>query len=168
VRTSSYLRRVGCWLSLLSLGACVYDHRITQAIMDRRRRAREAQGARIVAAPSARPVRYTGRVRFYVSDEYRAQHTQWRQPLEDLVDAASSIVGPTFAFRFSSVEVREWSPRCAQAELTPCLRELVQHDAGEAGVWIVGVLGDTPRYTASFEQLGIAQLLSTRAVARRQ
>lgn len=166
VRMSSLLGRVGCWLGLLSLAACVYDHRITQAIMDRRRRAREAQGARIAPAPSVRPVRYTGRVRFYVSDEYRAQHTQWRQPLEDLVDAASSIVGPTFAFRFSSVEVREWSPRCAQAELAACLRELAEHDAGEPGLWIVGVLGDTPRYTATFEHLGMAQLLSSHVLLR--
>jgi hypothetical protein len=30
----------------------------------------------------------------------------------------------------------------------------------------VGVLGDTPRYTASFEQLGVAQLLSSHAVLR--
>lgn len=158
---------MGCWLGLLSFGACVYDHRITQAIMDRRRRAREAQGARIAPAPSMRPVRYTGRVRFYVSDAYRAQHTEWRQPLEDLVDAASSIVGPTFAFRFSAVEIREWSPRCAQGEgLSPCLRELAQHDAGEPNLWIVGVLGDTPRYTTSFEQLGVAQLLSSHVLLR--
>lgn len=134
--------------------------------MERRRRAREAQGAHIATAPSARPVRYTGRVRFYVSGEYRAQHTQWRQPLEDLVDSGSSVVGPLFAFRFSTVEVREWSPRCAQAELAPCLRELAAHDAGEPNLWIVGVLGDTPRYTASFEHLGMAQLLSSHMVLR--
>jgi hypothetical protein len=166
MRILSLLGRASCWLSLLALGACIYDHRVTQAIMERRRRAKEAEGARIAPAPSVRPVRYSGRVRFYVADEYRAQHTGWRQPLEDLVDAASSFAGPTFAFRFSAVEVRDWSPRCAQDQLAPCLRELSELDAGEDGLWIVGVLGDTPRYTASFEQLGIAHLISSHMVLR--
>lgn len=160
------LCRANCWLSLLVLGGCVYDHRVVQAIMERRRRAKEAEGARIAAAPSVGPLRYTGRVRFYVADAYRAQHGEWRQPLEDLIDAASSFAGPTFAFRFSAVEVRAWSPRCAQDELAPCLDELAQLDVGEDGLWIVGVLGDTPRYTASFEQLGIARLVSSHMVLR--
>jgi hypothetical protein len=147
----------------------VYDHRITQAIMERRRRAKQAQGARIAQPQTSGPqraTRYGARVRFYVSEDYRRQHAQWRSALEELVDASSAVLGPAFALRFEASDLREWSPRCDRDQLAACLSELAAHDPGDKDLWIVGVLGDTPRYSRSFETLGMAHLVSSHFVLR--
>ncbi|MDB4975117.1 MAG: hypothetical protein JWN48_3458 [Myxococcaceae bacterium] len=145
---------------------CVYDHRVTQAILERRRRAKEAEGARIAPTRRAQPVRYTGRIRFYVAEDYRRQHAGYREPLRDLVDAASSVVGSSFGIVLETAELRDWSPRCGRERLSDCLDELAALDAGEDGAWVVGVLGDFPRFTASFEELGMAHRMSSHFVIR--
>lgn len=161
----SPLRAAVC-VGLLALVGCVYDHRFTQAIMERRRQAAEAEGARIGAGSAAQPVRYTGKIRFYVAADYRRQHTVWKEPLRDLVDAASSVLGPAFGIRLEDAAVVPWDPRCDRTQLAPCLDELAQLDAGQDGAWVIGVLGDVPRYTTSFEQLGLAEMLGTHFVMR--
>ncbi len=161
------MSRLALWLAFLSVSGCIYDHRMTQAILERRRRAKEAEGARIGAsrAPvTQRPTRYSARVRFYVSDDFRRQHPGWRGSLEDVVDASSAVLGSAFALRFEATELREWSPHCERLEL--CLDELAALDAGAEDLWIVGVLGDEPRYSSTFETLGLANIVSSHFVLR--
>jgi hypothetical protein len=162
------MRRFLLWLTLLSTTGCIYDHRVTQAILERRRRAREAEGAKIgkpQAHATQRPIRYSGRVRFYVSDDYRRQHAQWRSSLAQLVNESAAVLGPAFAIELES-ELREWSPQCDREQLDVCLNELATTDAGGSDVWVVGVLGDTPRFSSSFETLGKAHLVSSHIVLR--
>ncbi|HEX5658438.1 MAG TPA: hypothetical protein VFX59_14650 [Polyangiales bacterium] len=153
-------------LTLLSVAGC-YDHRVTQAIMERHRRAKAAEGARIGQRSTVKQaIRYSGRVRFYVSDDYRRQHPQWQSSLSDLVDATASVVGPAFAVELSPTDMREWSPRCDREQLAACLDELAALDTGSSELWVIGVLGDTPRYSSSFETLGMAHLVSSHFVLR--
>lgn len=150
------------WMSL----SC-YDHRVTQAIMERQRRAKAAEGAEISGGGSrALPARYTGRVRFYVSPEYRAQHADWRRRLENLIESANTVLRPAFMVELALSELHEWTPRCNPDQLSSCLTELTAIAAGEHGEWVVGVVGAQPKFTTSFEELGLAELPGSHFVLR--
>ncbi|MFT3924122.1 MAG: M12 family metallo-peptidase [Myxococcales bacterium] len=151
------------------LAACFYDHRITQAIVERRKRAREAEGAKLRKAPGvALPSSALkhGRIRFYVSKEYRQQHTDFQTPLRSLVDQANDIVGSNFGVRFEVALITEWSPACNPERLQDCVNELVKTDPGEDGDWVVGMMGALPSFTSSFDLLGMARVMSHHFVLR--
>src|SRR5688572_1297939 len=113
-------------LSLL-LFAC-YDHRFTQAILERNRRAREAEGAKIQAARAHAPKSgmRRGRVRFYVAQAFTEQHREWRHALSSLVDAANGVIGPNFAVQLELGAVNEWEPKCDPNRLDACVAELAK------------------------------------------
>jgi hypothetical protein len=137
---------------------CFYDHRITQAIQARQRRAREAEGARIGSSGGTAPVRVgrVGRVRFYVAGDYRRQHPDWQRQLEELVERASAVLAPSFGLRLEVSELHTWEPSCDAAALRSCLDELAKTKPADEQEWLVGVLAAEPRFTASFDELGMA------------
>jgi hypothetical protein len=147
---------------------CVYDHRVTQAIIERRRRAKEAEGSEIHATHTGVAGAGTrrGRLRFYVAKDFREQHREWRHALSSLADAANGVVGPNFRVQFEVAAATEWIPKCDQARLESCLAELERLDAGEDGDWVVGVLGATASFTSSFEHLGMARSVGRHFVVR--
>ncbi len=147
--------------------ACVYDHRVTQAIMERRRRAKQAEGAEIRASGAvATPPRHIGRVRFFVAADYRAQHPAWKQDLEYLLDDANALLLPEFGVRLDVAEFQSWSPRCERAQLSSCIEELAGHEVSPGGEWVVGVLGAEPRFIESFDDLGMAPVPGSHFVIR--
>ena len=141
---------VGCVLS-----AC-YDHRVTQAIIERRRAAKQAEGSEIRPKVGATAVKHSGSLKFYVAADFRQQHPDWKERLLDLVDAVNAVLTPSFAVRLETAPPKEWSPHCDGSELQPCLEELVALDAGRDDEWIVGVLAAQPRFVTNFEDLGRA------------
>jgi hypothetical protein len=138
---------------------CFYDHRVTQAIQERKRRAREAEGARLGPSRGAAPlsVGRVGRVRFYVAGDYRRQHPDWQRQLEDLVERANAVLGPGFGARLEVSELHAWEPSCQVAALRGCLDELAQVEPADEREWLVGVLPAESRFTASFDELGMAR-----------
>ncbi len=160
-------RSLGILALFVLLGAC-YDHRFTQAIIERNRRAREAEGAKIQAARASTPKggMRRGRVRFYVAKPFTEQHREWRRAISSLVDAANGVLGPNFALQLEVEAISEWQPKCDPAHLDACVAELAKLEAGEDGDWIVGVLGATPSFTSSFEHLGMAGMMSRHFVVR--
>jgi hypothetical protein len=168
-RPEVFLRRVAAFaLTLSGLLCACYDHRFTQAIIENRRRAREAEGAEIHAArsgPAKGGIR-VARVRFHVAKGFREQHREWRHTLSALLDAANGIAKPGFQVQFEMAAAVEWEPKCDHAHLDVCLAEIVKLEAGEDGDWVVGVLGAAASFTTSFEQLGMAQSVSRHFVVR--
>lgn len=136
--------------------------------MERRRQAKQAEGAKIRAASAATPKSGVkqGRVRFYVAKDFRSQHSEWRAPLHNLVTAANDIAGPNFGVRFEVALTAEWAPACAPHDLAACLTELQRLDPGEDGDWVVGVLGAEPSFTTSFDDLGMARVPGRHFVLR--
>ena len=141
-----------------SLLGCYYDHSFTQELMERRRQAKQAEGATIATRTNAQPIRFHGRIKLYVAEDYRQQHGSWKEPLLDLVDEANAVLGLAFGLRLEVSGALPWTPRCNSAQLDSCLHELEQLDPGEPGEWVVGVLGALPRFSASFDELGMARL----------
>jgi hypothetical protein len=147
-----------CALAATLLSAC-YDHRVTQAILERRRAAKAAEGATIKpAGGSVRPIAHNGRVKLYVAADFRKQHADWKQQLLDLVDEANSVLGPEFALRLEVTQAAAWEPQCDPARMDDCLDELMKLDHGAPDEWVVGVLGALPRFTTSFDELGYASV----------
>jgi hypothetical protein len=153
-------------LPLFLSQACFYDHRIVQSIQERRQRAKEAEGAKIRSSGStALPARYVGRIRFYVADDYRKQHREWRRPLEDMVEAANGVLQFGFGVRLEVSELHEWSPTCPASDLNACLDELQKLETAD-GEWVVGVLGAFPSFTSTFDDLGLAAVPGSHFVMR--
>jgi hypothetical protein len=153
-------RLLAPWLLALGVSACFYDHRVTQAIQERRRRAREAEGARIGTSGAASSVKAqrVGRLRFYVAEGYRRQHPAWKRDLEDLVERANGVLGPSFGLRLEVSELNAWAPVCDANELESCLDELATHEPADEREWLVGVLPALPRFTTRFDELGVARV----------
>jgi hypothetical protein len=97
-------------------------------------------------------------VLFLVAADYRQQHPNYRESLRDLVDSANGMIAPAFGVRLDVTGVRDWSPKCDTAHLQACLQELESSESGHGEHWVIGVLGSIPRYTASFEELGMAKV----------
>ena len=153
--------------SLLMQG-CYYNHSVVQAIQARRRRAKAAEGAEIVQANAPPPstLRYVAKLRLYVSEDYRSQHSRWKDDLLDVVEEASVVTAREFASRFEVESVVEWKPSCDLADLSACLSELQSVAVDDERTWVVGLLASLPRYTMSFEQLGMAELSGQHFVMR--
>jgi hypothetical protein len=157
-----------CALAIATLLSACYDHRVTQAIIERRRRAKEAEGAKIHAARTASPKTGTrqGRVRFFVSKSFSEQHRDATHMLASLIDEANNVATSHFNLRFEIASTSAWTPKCDPNRLEQCTNELAKLDPGEDGDWIVGVLGAMPSFTATFEQLGMARLPGRHFVIR--
>ena len=151
---------------LLFAQAC-YDHSYTQAIKARRAAAEHAKGAEVTAGGELRrPIEYEATVRVYASPEYRSNRGGWAKRITDLVDATAPILGPAFAVRLEVVDTFSWQPACDQRDLQSCVEELVAHDPGDDVDWVVGFVGAQPRFTANFEELGMALTPSQHFVMR--
>jgi hypothetical protein len=59
-----------------------------------------------------------------------------------------------------------WRAECDPASLEECLAELTEYDPGDDVDWVIGLIASTPRFTVSFEELGMAQLPGRHFVLR--
>jgi hypothetical protein len=146
--------------------ACFYDHRMTQQIVENRKRARQAEGAAIAPRRAQRPIVHAGGVKLYVSTEYRKQHADWQTSLRDLVDQANAVLGAEFGVRLDVTSLSPWEPACDPERLDRCLEALRALDAGAPGLWVVGVMPALSRFTQSFDDLGMARSDSRYLVIR--
>jgi hypothetical protein len=145
-----------------------YDHSVTQAIIERRRAAKQAEGSEIrptFKGPS-QPAKHSGTLKLYVAEDFRKQHPDWREKLLDLLDQANAILIPSFGLRLESAKPESWTPACDPAQLDACLEELMRLDPGGPQVWVLGVLGAQAQFVESFDQLGRATKPGSHMVVR--
>lgn len=134
----------------------------------RRHDAESASGAEVSGGEEdgSRPVRYVGRVRIYASADYRRQHRDWTSKVDSWIERASTVLGPSVSLRLELAETRAWEPECDPADLGACLAELRNADDGEGVDWVFGLLGAQPRFTESFDMLGVAEHPGRYAILR--
>jgi hypothetical protein len=167
VLPTPFRRALGLSLAFSSIFAC-YDHRVTQAILERRRVAKQAEGSEIrpTHAGPKRPPKHHATLKIYVAPEVRKQHPEWKESLLDLVDNANRILISSFGLQLEAAQPVSWEPRCDGTDLQVCLEELATLDAGAPDVWVLGVLGSQPQFIDSFDQLGRAALPGSHMVVR--
>jgi hypothetical protein len=139
---------------LVPIGGCT----VAQAVQSRNRTAEATKGAEVSGGGFDRPIEHVGRVRVYASQEYRAQRAGWESRVREMVDSAGAVLGPAFGVRLEVVDAQIWNPDCDPASLQECLAELAQHDPGDDVDWVVGLISAVPRFTTSFDELGMARL----------
>jgi hypothetical protein len=139
---------------LLFASACA----VAQAVKSRNRNAEAMKGAEVSGGGFDRPIEHVGRVRLYASQEYRAQRAGWQSRVAKMVDAAGEVLGPAFGVRLEVVDARSWNAECDPESLDECLQELALYDPGDDVDWVVGLISSVPRFTATFDELGMASL----------
>ena len=149
------------FLILLVVGCAV-----AQQVQSRNRNAAAMRGAEVSGGGFERPIEHIGRIRLYASQEYRAQRGGWESRVKKMVDSAGAVLGPAFGVRLEVVETRAWDAECDPESVQECLEEVAALDPGEGVDWVVGLIASVPRFTASFDELGMAALPGRHFVLR--
>jgi hypothetical protein len=131
---------------------------VAQAVKSRNRNVEAMKGAELGGAGLDRPIEHVGRVRVYASQGYRAQRAGWEARIRKMVDSAGEVLGPAFGMRLEVVETGVWDADCDPESLRDCLEALAAYDTGEGVDWVVGLISAVPKFTASFDELGMAAL----------
>jgi hypothetical protein len=126
-----------------------------QAVQSRKKAIEATKGAEVTGGEFEQTIRYVGRVRVYASEEYRARRSNWRNEMRDVIDSTSEVLGPAFGLRLEVEETRSWDPTCEGGSLAECIDELAQHDPASDVDWVLGLISAVPRFTTSFNELGM-------------
>ena len=105
------------------------------------------------------------RMRVWADDEFRAQNVHWERTFQDELDYANSVLAPLFGIRFTA-DYRAWSRHAPGATLGDSLAALEQQDPGNDVSAVVGLTSSLGLTTATFEQLGLANLPGNHLVVR--
>jgi len=107
----------------------------------------------------------TVKVRIYADDQFRAQNLHWQEAVEGEVAYANEVLGPEYGIKLVP-EYREWSRNAPGESLEDALRELEQLDTGRDVMTVIGLTSSLSLVSATFEQLGLAELGGNHLVAR--
>jgi biopolymer transport protein ExbD len=106
------------------------------------------------------------RVRVWADTQYRAQNVKWQQTFEATIELTNVVLEPLFGLRLVA-DYRAWDRHAPAATLTDDLAALVAHDPGEDGVFaVIGLTSALPLVSATFDELGIANLHARHLVLR--
>lgn len=149
-------------LLILVVAGCA----VAQSVQTRKRNIEALKGAEVSGGDFERPIEHVGRIRIYASQEYRAQRAGWEARVRKMVDSSGKVLGPAFGVRLEVVDTRVWDADCDPESLQECLDELSVLDPGEGVDWVVGLVSSVPRFTESFDELGMAALPGRHFVLR--
>jgi biopolymer transport protein ExbD len=108
----------------------------------------------------------TAKLRVWADDDFRAQNVNWRQTVGEELEYANAVLEPVLGVHVFA-EYRDWDYRApAGSTLDDVLTALAQRDPGDDVLSVVGLTSSLSLVTATFEQLGLAQLAGHHAVLR--
>ena len=108
----------------------------------------------------------TAKLRVYADDDFRAQNVSWRQTVGEELEYANAVLEPVLGVHLFA-EYRDWDYRApAGSSLDDVLTALAQHDPGDDVLSVIALTSSLSLVTATFEQLGLAQLAGRHAVLR--
>lgn len=107
----------------------------------------------------------TATIRVYADDQHRAQNLDWRQRFEGTLDYANAVLGPVFGVKLEA-DYREWKRHEPGATLSDHLAALRTLDAGNGALCVVGLTSSLGLVTATFDQLGVAEMPGRHMVLR--
>ena len=107
----------------------------------------------------------TVRVRIYADEQFRSQNLHWQDTVDGEVAYANEVLGPEYGIKLVP-EYREWARNAPGESLEDALRELEQLDEGRDVMTVVGMTSSLSLVSATFEQLGLAELGGHHLVVR--
>lgn len=99
----------------------------------------------------------TRTIRVYADDQYRTQNVKWQQTFDGTVELANVVLAPLFGLRLQA-QYRKWDRNVPGSTLANDLEALAAQDPGTDVFAIVGLTSALPLVSATFDELGIAQL----------
>ena len=126
----------------------------------------EAEAARPRAAAQRTEPSRALHVRAYADADYRAEHSNWRASIEEVVEEANLLVGPQLDASLRLDGSREWERSCDLNDRDSCLRELASLDAGAPDVWVVAFTGSLAQLSRDLDALGHSQPLGRHILLR--
>jgi len=107
----------------------------------------------------------TATIRVWADDDYRAQNRRWRQMFEDELDYANELLAAQLGVRLVA-EYHTWSHHAQDAPLSDSLDALAAQDPGGDVLAVVGLTSSLSLVSATFEQLGLAEVSGDHLVIR--
>ena len=99
----------------------------------------------------------TRTIRVYADDQYRTQNVKWQQTFDGTVELANVVLTPLFGLRLVA-QYRKWDRNVPGSTLANDLEALAAVDPGTDVFADVGLTSALPLVSATFDELGIAQL----------
>jgi hypothetical protein len=130
--------------------------------------ARSLAPARLQTAAEPRPqesIRHF-KVRVYADREYRRQTVEWEKRVAGLLEHGSEVLQAQFGVVLEPSEFRPWEHSGTGANLKEALDSLVALDKGEGADLVLGMVTALPIFSASQDQLGMANVPGNHLVLR--
>jgi hypothetical protein len=99
----------------------------------------------------------TATIRVYADDQYRAQNLDWRRTFEGTLDYANAVLGPQLGVKLVA-DYREWKHHAPSATLEEHMRALDAVYRGDGALCVIGLTSSLGLVSATFDQLGVAQI----------
>ena len=99
----------------------------------------------------------TAKIRVWADDAYRAQNVRWQQTFQEQLDNANDVLAAMFGVRLVA-DFRPWTRHAPGATLSDTLEALAKVDPGDDVLTVIALTSSLSLVTATFEQLGIADL----------
>jgi len=168
-------RATGLWVALICLSclaACWFDSRSLHTADAQRQRAADLRPAPLssteAGADPGAPAQPTVvlKVRVHATPGYTAENIHWQTRLAELLGDANRVLEPSINARLQLASVDVWRPETAAEGMRDRLERLERLDPGTGVHLVVGCLEASSRFSRSFDELGVAQLLGKYLVVR--
>ena len=107
----------------------------------------------------------TVKVRVYADEQFRAQNVHWQETFDGELANATEVLGAEYGIKLVP-EYHEWARNAPGESLEDALRELEQLDDGRGAMTVIGLTSSLSLVSATFEQLGLANLGGHHLVVR--
>jgi hypothetical protein len=104
-------------------------------------------------------------VRVYADEQFRAQNVHWQETFDGELAYANEVLGAEYGIKLVP-QYREWARNAPNETLDDALRELEDLDAGHGVMTVIGLTSSLSLVSATFEQLGLAELGGHHLVVR--
>lgn len=114
---------------------------------------------------STAPASRTLKVRVWVDRDYQGQTPQWEPRVRAMFARASGLSRGAFGVELLPIVITTWD-RAGSSQLEPLLQQLEQQDSGEDVDLVVGFVSALTAFTATYHQLGMANVPGRHLVLR--
>ena len=107
----------------------------------------------------------TRRIRVWADDAYRTQNVRWQQSFEGPLELTNLVLTSAFGIKLVA-EYRAWDRHVPGSRLDDDLIALRERDPGSDVFAVVGLTSSLPLVSATFDELGVANLGGRHLVVR--
>ena len=107
----------------------------------------------------------TRRIRVWADDAYRTQNVRWQQSFEGPLELTNLVLTSVFGIKLVA-EYRAWDRHVPGSRLGDDLAALMERDPGRDVFAVVGLTSSLPLVSATFDELGVANLGGLHLVVR--